>query len=224
MPPLYKSVKYLLEAGHEVYHLGLQPIRSLLRLPVKEVAFSNSHPIEVNTDLSIRLERAELEKEHIRKIFEEIKPDIVHGFSLQFETLCCVKATIKPFVVSVWGEINDFLTRPDSRPKKRYLPLLESADAVIVQTPDLAKWLAPYLPQGISLHVQHVGIDERLFKPGYEIEQSRWRTILQIPQDAKVIFSPRGWNPSYNHHLILKAYANAVKKLKQPSVLVFLNM
>jgi hypothetical protein len=66
-----------------------------------------------------------------------------------------------------------------------------------------------------------MGVNIKAFKPGYEEQRLIWRKTLSIPENAKVLFSPRGWNRHYRHENILQAYAIARERMSEETYLVF---
>ena len=62
------------------------------------------------------------------------------------------------------------------------------------------------------------------FHPGYADKSAAWRFVLDIPSEATVLLSPRGWSEVYGQREIMQAFATAYHKLGRPMVLVFLGV
>jgi glycosyltransferase involved in cell wall biosynthesis len=65
------------------------------------------------------------------------------------------------------------------------------------------------------------GVDTKVFHPGYREAAIELRRRLDIPPDATILLSIRGLRPTYGHHLILEAFAQAYPRLNAASILVF---
>ena len=63
-----------------------------------------------------------------------------------------------------------------------------------------------------------------MFHPGYQEKSAAWRFVLDIPADATVLLSPRGWSEVYGQHHIMKAFALAYHRLDKPLVLTLMGM
>lgn len=69
-----------------------------------------------------------------------------------------------------------------------------------------------------------IGVNGELFRPDNTDKAAAWRFALDIPPDATVLLSPRGWSPTYGQQHIMRAFIDASRRLDKPLVLVLLGM
>ncbi|MFE8034110.1 glycosyltransferase [Thiohalocapsa marina] len=168
----------------------------------------------------------------VTRAVERIRPSLIHLHFLGFEATCCVAAGIRPHVLSVWGALNHLLkpkmTRnaaaPESTENKAVDPLVDFARTLILESPALAQAAAARYGAGKRIEMIPMGVDTRRFCPDNRSERAAWRKALQIPEDAFVMLSPRGWGQIYNHDKILRAFARARPRLRRPTLLAFSKM
>ena len=85
----------------------------------------------------------------------------------------------------------------------------QGADALLVENPNLLNVLATLTAPSLRLDCFPIGVDGSVFHPGYEDKSAAWRFVLDIPPDATVLLSPRGWSQLYGQHHIMRAFALA---------------
>lgn len=156
-----------------------------------------------------------------------VKPDIVHVQWVDHRAYCCLRAGLRPLVLSAWGtDINkQFLPGADQRARQQARRMigetLAGADMVIGHAPDITAKCA--LLAGSELHTEVLtfGVDTKVFRPGYREAAIELRHRFDIPLGATVLLSIRGLMPTYGHHLILEAFAQALPRLNVAPILVF---
>lgn len=161
----------------------------------------------------------------LQEIAAYVQPDIVHAHHIAFESICCAHAGLSPLVVSAWGGLNSLIQPELNQGLSREAhEVLEQAAALIVESPALqqACLALPNKPRRVELIP--LGVDTRRFHPGYDAERKHWRHALNVPENAFVLLSPRGWGRAYQHVLILGAFALARPRLPQPSFLAFVKL
>lgn len=162
--------------------------------------------------------RAALRLRHIAAHFQ---PDVIHSYMLNSYTDACLQAGLRPLVVSAWGFLNRWLTGDVTAEDRRWLARLgDSAHTLLVESPNFL----PVLPRrplaSVNLLSAPVGIDYGLFHPGYLDEAAAWRFVLDIPPDAVVLLSARGWSKVYGQLQIVQAFAQAYHQFGKPMMLV----
>lgn len=160
----------------------------------------------------------------LQDIAKTFQPHLVHSYKLNLYTDICLAAGLRPLVVSAWGFLNALLTKVPAAKERRWMRRLRrGADTLLVESPNLVDILARL--SGPSLRVEcMIGVDGNLFRPGYQEKAAAWRFALDIPADAGVLLSPRGWSEVYGQHHIMKAFALAYHQLDRPFVLTFIGM
>ncbi len=174
-----------------------------------------------NRDAKVYQESLAIEVEHLGNIIREFRPHIVHAFGLAFEAEACLHTGFKPFVVSSWGYLESFFKTGILEPK--YAVILKNA-SVILEPPALEERLRIVLPTGHPIYTYHHGVDERIFHRGYATEAARWRSVLALPPQARLVLSARGWGETYRHRAVLRAFAKMQPNFPIPAILVFLRL
>ncbi len=162
----------------------------------------------------------------LRALAARFQPDVIHSYMLGSYTDACLRAGLRPLAVSAWGFLNRWLTGDATAQDRRWLTRLgQGADVLLVESPNLQqammtqRRLAPLAIDCFSL-----GVDGGLFHPGYPEKAAAWRFALDIPAEAVVLLSPRGWSRQYGQLDIMRAFVQAYHRLEQPPVLVFMGM
>lgn len=175
-----------------------------------------------------RPERQEAEQAAARLLARTARrfaPDVAHLFGFGYRARVVALAGLRPLVVSAWGYLNRLLTED---PRQADLPtarrVLTSTDTLIVDAPNLVGPSHAFAGHALRVEVLPLGPDTALFHPDDEAKRAAWRFALQIPDDAVVLLSPRGWSPLYGHHHIVDAFARARGHLQRPAFLAFLAM
>ena len=147
----------------------------------------------------------------LRLLFALFRPDIVHVQWIGDWAWRIARAGATPLVLTAWGtDINQTcLPHFDPGLRRQIREALTLSDLLIADSDDLidrAIALADKPLKSISLPI---GIDTKLFRPGYVEEAAEWRRELGIPHAATVILSPRALREEYGHHFILESFATA---------------
>jgi glycosyltransferase involved in cell wall biosynthesis len=155
--------------------------------------------------------------------WKRIRPSIVHVHWVDDRAYFCVKAGLRPLVLTVWGSDINILFLPDANPaaRRRVGKALAGADLVLIDSADLHKKCSEIAGRDVSTKLFSLGINTARFRPGYQQEALEWRQRLDIPTGAIVLLSIRAWLPLYRHESILKAFARALPQLNSKAVLVF---
>lgn len=159
----------------------------------------------------------------LREIGEKLAPDIVHVHWVDQRAWHCVRAGLKPLVLSVWGsDVNDqFLPAATPRYREMIGAAIGGADLTVVDAPTMDEKCAALAGREVPTALIHLGLDTHRFSPGYRQEALAWRKRLQIPAEARVFLSQRAWGPSYGHHTLLEGFAAALPRLPEESYLLF---
>ena len=223
-----RHIDWALEAGHEVcaadfysYEVPYQPaVLTIASLLPGSPAWQRRRFAHLNAETTRRVAVIRLQQ-----LIRRFRPDVIHSYLLQPYTEVCLRAGARPLVVSAWGQLSKLMTERHSRSERRWLRRLRSgAAAVLVENPELQALLETWPGPPLPVHCIPLGVDTSVFHPGHRDTAKGWRFMLGIPQDARVVFSPRGWSPIYRQQDILEAFALACRRISEPLVLLFVGL
>lgn len=159
----------------------------------------------------------------LRLAARHIKPAIVHVQWVDHRAYCCLKAGLKPLVLTAWGtDINKhFLPGADQQARQMIGQALAGADLVIGHAQEIADKCVLLAGSELRTDILTYGVDTKLFHPGHRQGAMELRRRLDIPSDATILLSPRALMPNYGHHLVLEAFAQARPHLDTDLILVF---
>lgn len=157
----------------------------------------------------------------LRALAEVFRPHIIHAYRLDFYTDICLRAGLKPLVVSVWGYMNRWLTNQVTRDDWWWLRRLrQGAHTLLVENSNMQEVLTERRLRNLRVAYLPIGVDGSLFRPGSADKAAAWRFALDIPSDAIVLLSPRGWSPTYGQQYIMQAFAALYQRLDRQLFLV----
>lgn len=161
----------------------------------------------------------------LRRAAQAFQPDLIHTYMLTQYADACLRAGMRPLVVSVWGYLNGLLQGMPTAANRRWLHRLrQGAHTLLVENPNLLNALGEWPVQPLQVGCFPIGVDGSLFHPDYHEKRAAWRFVLDIPDDATVLLSPRGWSKTYGQEHIMAAFAQVYQRLNMPLVLVFLGV
>lgn len=157
----------------------------------------------------------------LRALARVFQPHVIHSYMIGYYTDVCLQAQANPLVVSAWGWLNEMAAGRESPQERQRLRKLRSgAHTLVVDNPNLFGALARMALDPLQVVYAPMGVDSGLFHPGYEETAAGWRFVLDIPPEATVLLSPRGWSATYGQQHIMEAFAQAHRQLDGPLVLV----
>jgi len=165
----------------------------------------------------------------LRRIWRQIRPDIVHVHWADLWAYDCYKARLQPLVLTCWGsDINRFFDAridrlyPVSDPAfaKRVGLGLAWADFVFADSRQVLERCTLLARRTVPSMRLYLGIDTARFHPGDADAGRMWREKLHIPKGAKVLLSVRALKREHRHEVILRAFAVARRSLSFPVFLV----
>ena len=164
---------------------------------------------------------------HIRWLVFSLQPDIIHVQAIYWVSECCAVAKVQPLVVSAWGFLNYLMDGVGKVSEKHHCLVtqtLEVATAVIVETPNLLDKTQALLQPSQRVTLIPLGANTKRFCPATPARIARFRQAFAIPQDAKIILSPRSWTSGYGQLEIIEAYGLAQPDFDYPTAIVFLGL
>lgn len=227
---LKRPLDWSLQFGHKVWYIGeydfyeKDPPINYRFIPsiLKKVKKQQNKSGDLNETEKEDLRPRQIEQLH--QIVREFQPNIIHAHGFCYEVECCAIADIHPLIFSVWGFLNKatFQTDDDRKFYTKLYSIMKAADTLIVEAPVLVEKCLALLQPCPKIELIPLGVDTQHFRPYSEEDVDKARQLLRIPQQAKVLLSPRVWLPHYCHHEILEAFAIAKLQLTHPTILVFL--
>ena len=147
------------------------------------------------------------------------KPHILHALQIPGAGWLGRSANYHPFVISAWG--SDLLIEPKKSWFRKFLVknVLHSCDGLTVPT-NLLYTTAVNI--GISedrIHLIPWGIDTENFYPDPD-DRFRTRRKLNIHDNERIIFCPRGIKDIYSIDILLAAFAKLVKNINNIKLLL----
>jgi len=150
----------------------------------------------------------------IRKIIKQLKPDILHAFSLTPFGMYGALTNYHPFIFSAFGS--------DVRiyPRKSFLTnlivkySLKEADLITTTSITLKEdIIKKYNISPKKIHQFYWGIDLSIFHTEYKGEALQLRKKLKIPHDAFVIFSPRNLFPNAGIDKLIEVMPKIIEEI-----------
>ena len=230
--PLARVLDWMLERGHEVWYVGTRhpytprqperfhftPSTIVAHLPVV-------HYANLTTDRAIFDQYAPSEIELLRLLAAEFRPHIVHAFGMDFMAECCAQAGLQPFVVSSWGYLNTLVEQKEPQEiYQSYQNILSCTSALVVESPKQAQTIQERYGDRFRVLQVIIGVDGKNFSPRDPFSLRSWRAAFNLPEEATVFLSPRGWGNVYNQPLIVEAIAQVHRRLPQPALLAFVKL
>jgi L-malate glycosyltransferase len=166
----------------------------------------------------------------LRRLINQIQPDIVHIHWMDFRAHACMKTGVKPIVLTVWGSDINICFSPNesqnyTKASQNYIKMisdvLASADAIFVDSLDMVEKCEQLAECKLPIELLPIGIDTDLFKPGYSKEAKEWRDKLSIEKNTLILSSVRSLQSLYSHHTILEAFYQARSRFSAKVVLLF---
>jgi L-malate glycosyltransferase len=159
----------------------------------------------------------------LRRIYKMVEPDIVHVLQIDHRAYQCMRAGMKPLILTAWGsDINcHFIDHADRHFRGLIGETLKKADYIFVDAPNLIENCFSLAGQRVPIELLSLGVNTRLFHSGYTIEAASLRDKLGIPKDARVLLSPRNLIRMFRHDVILEAFSGLINGLKEPIYLVY---
>jgi glycosyltransferase involved in cell wall biosynthesis len=152
-----------------------------------------------------------LRMRHLELTIKRVRPHLIHVHWAQQDWNNLVLARFRPLIVTVMGA--DILPDQSFRGRKtRWLTkkLLDQADVITSKSAFMDAALGEIGNYAHKIRRITWGVDSHRFRPGLDVGRLRDRWGVE-PLDF-VVFSPRGCQPFYNHHRIIRAFAAFVQR------------
>jgi glycosyltransferase involved in cell wall biosynthesis len=227
-PHLQRAIGYALEAGADVTHVGYEPVYTAHGPPTyrfvdlsEVVPFRREVFARDPTLYTAAVTRGVKVFQNLARVF---RPQVICAYGLNFLALACARARLRPLIVSAQGYLHAIAYDHAAGLNARHAEILAQTDMLLVGSPALADLCRPALPASVRVEAWCTGLNTRVFCRATPTQIAQWRQALRIPQEATVVFSPRGWEPIYHHDQVATAFAAALPRLPQPALLLFVKM
>ncbi|MFM8552513.1 MAG: glycosyltransferase family 4 protein [Nitrospiraceae bacterium] len=199
--------EWFVRRGHEVTMLTVEPTDESLPQGFRQIDLGAGRgPRKLGRLCSVARLAVQLRR---------LRPDVVHIHYARGLAWGQLIAGVSPCVVTVWG--SDVLEEQGAFKEwySRILTgsLLRKADLVTVHSAYMADRVRPLLRRDSVTARIGWGVDVARFRPGLDggALRDRWR----IPEDRRVIFSPRIAQPAYNLDRIICAFPLVRERVPQ---------
>jgi glycosyltransferase involved in cell wall biosynthesis len=204
-------MEFFARRGHEMFLLSHAPLSPEIIADFEQAGM----PYLGNTGLfhvkKFWLMLQDLNK--VRGVLKQNRIDILHCHFLGVNSWYAALAQFHPLVVTVMGgDILGADWKPDRNLQEKFLTpyALKKADLITAWSPLLKKTVESFCPPATQVEVIHGGVHLDKFFPAEKPQHLRER--LQIPANAKIVFSARLMRPLYNIEHIAQAANIVVEK------------
>ncbi|HWP45497.1 MAG TPA: glycosyltransferase family 4 protein [Blastocatellia bacterium] len=203
----HRWIRFFASRGHEMHFVSYHPVDSEQARAIQEAGAA--YQGELGPFHVKRFWHTRRSLRWLKQILCDEKIDVLHCHFLGVNAWYSALSGFQPLVITVMG---GDVCGPDWRPRggrERLLTglALRRAGLITCWSKRLAETVKQHVGPGATVEVVHGGIDLERFHPGsrphYLLE--RW----DLPEDARVVFSPRLMWPLYNTDRIAEA-ANRV--------------
>jgi glycosyltransferase involved in cell wall biosynthesis len=160
---------------------------------------------------------------YLKWLGQDYDPDIIHVHWVDCHADYCVRAGLKPLVLSVWGSDinNSFQPGADPYHARVLGHALSHSDLVVIDSPEMKEKCEILAGKTLWTELVHLGVDTDLFKPASQEVKNKWKKKLEIPEEGKVLLSIRAIAPIYQQVEILEAFSLVRKRVNFQIYLVF---
>lgn len=150
---------------------------------------------------------------HYRPIIREFAPDVVHGFEAYYNGLATARSGPFPKVLTPWG----MDIHRDGVGGGMAARMVKEALRGVERITTNDETLAEFLHVRFGVPKERVvafswGIDLDVFRPGLDAEAAQWRERLGIEPKARVVLSPRVFDPYWGADEIADAAARLARE------------
>lgn len=207
-------LRYFSEQGHEMHLVSFAPMT-----PEHIRAIEDAGGKYLGTIGNFHIKRFWLtagDLLSLRRLLRRERIDVLHCHFLGSNTWYAALSGFRPLVITVMGggDVCGPGWQPDGTRARILTPFaLRHADLITSWSRIMADAVRPYVREGTPIEVIHGGVDLKRFHPGPKPNSLREK--LNLPPDAKVVFSPRLMRPLSNITQIAAAAGLVVQQVPQ---------
>lgn len=207
-------LRYFSEQGHEMHLVSFAPMT-----PEHIRAIEDAGGKYLGTIGNFHIKRFWLtagDLLSLRRLLRRERIEVLHCHFLGSNTWYAALSGFRPLVITVMGggDVCGPGWQPDGTRARILTPFaLRHADLITSWSRIMADAVRPYVREGTPIEVIHGGVDLKRFHPGPKPNSLREK--LNLPPDAKVVFSPRLMRPLSNIMQIAAAAGLVVQQVPQ---------
>jgi glycosyltransferase involved in cell wall biosynthesis len=143
----------------------------------------------------------------LKRFLRQWHPDVLHAHRINSAGWMAAASGFHPYVITPWG--TDIFVQPHQSWVAQLLARYALGNADLITTTSHAMWedAVKLNARTDVLRYVHFGVEMDIFKPDLMIisEKKNLRRSLSIPENVRVILSPRAVTPIYNLDIILQS-------------------
>jgi len=195
----------------------------LADVPLKE-DWSDVLVIDLSKIFYARFVRFPIWTVWLKNFLREWRPDILHAHRINSAGWMAAASGFHPYVVTPWG--TDIFVQPQHSLIARLLAwyTLRQADLITTISHAMDVQAIQLGARANTLKRVQFGVELDTFKPGIATSQENLdlRRSLSLPENARVVLSPRAVTPLYNLDIILKSIPLVRERVKE-AIFIFLD-
>lgn len=192
----HKWIRYFSARGHQAHFISFQPVENDHVEAIKEaggIYHGDLGPFHIK-----RFWRTARDLRWLWTLLRRERIEVLHCHFLGVNTWYAALSGFQPFVITVMG---GDVTGPNWQPRGVRVRLLTKlalrrASLITCWSDQLVGIVRPFCLPCTPVEVVHGGVDLKRFYP--DVEPRYLRKRCEIPEDARVVFSPRLMWPLYN--------------------------
>lgn len=159
----------------------------------------------------------------LRFAWQRSQAQVCHVHWIDERAWHCAMAGLHPLVLTCYGSDLHWTKSPDHDPRllKQKADAIAECDLFIADSEDMIALASELAGRELDSLLLPIGVNTQTFRPGFEAQASEWRSLLQIPEGATVILSPRVIRRNYRQDTIMKAFCMAVREGKIDAYIIF---
>ncbi len=160
----------------------------------------------------------------LRRFLRQWRPDILHAHRVNSAGWLAAASGFHPYVLTPWG--SDVFVQPQRSWVARLLAryTLQQADVITTISKALGEQVTHLGARAVTLRSIQFGVELEIFKPELATSQESMnlRKRLSLPENARIVFSPRAVTPLYNLDIILKSVPLVCERIPE-ATFIFLD-
>ena len=143
----------------------------------------------------------------LKRFLRQWGPDVLHAHRINSAGWLAAASGFHPYVITPWG--TDIFVQPQQSWMARLLAryTLSHADLVTCLSHAMEGQVAQLGALASALHIVQFGVEMDIFKPGSATASTSMdlRSRFSLPDNARIVLSPRAVTPIYNLDIILQS-------------------